>query len=241
MTTLYEIFQTQGREGVEAAAVSMFKDDATSKLLSFALVGKHNAWADDIIANLSDEQKTALAPKAMEMACYATNEEMMGKILSWGQCKSEDLEHYVLFLLHSDGGSVTGLRTLLNTLATSDSDLSKALVFSCRMEPHPHQQEMIEGICKYANPLDNEKLPLWWAMQSKNSALLNGMMPRLLATPNAQQAKNEILSLPLKDEVRNYFLTTWAAAEQSAPIWDKNRLEEELKNLPATPDKKRVL
>lgn len=241
MTTLYEIFQTQGRPGVEAAASKMFGADATGKLLTFALVGKHNAWADDIIATLSEEQKSSLSQHALEMACYATNDPMIEKILSWGYTKSEDLEHYVLFLLNNDGGSIAGLKTLFASLATPTSDLGKALVFACRFEFYPHHQEMIEGICKYANPLDNEKLPLWWAIQSKNPALLPGMMPRLLTTPNAQQAKNEILSLHLNDDVRAYFLKTWSDAEQSAPIWDKNRLQEELKDLTPTPTKKRAL
>lgn len=241
MTTLYEIFQTEGRTGVEAAAPKMFGDDAPNKLLTFAIIGKHNSWALEISNQLTQSQKDALARTAMEMACYATNEEMMEHVLSWGCTKSEDLEHYVLFLLQSDGGSVNGLKLLLNNLATPQSDLSKALVFSCRFEVHPHHQEMIEGICKYANPLDNEKLPLWWAIQSDNPALLPGMMPRLLTLPNAQQAKNEILAMPLENNARAKFLKTWAEAEQSSPIWEKNRLQEELQDIVPNLNKKRTI
>lgn len=240
MPTLYEIFQSEGRKGVETAAPKMFGEDATNKLLTFAIVGKHNDWARDIISQLSAEQKSHLAHTAMEMACYATNEEMIEHVLSWGCTQSDQLEHYVLFLLHSDGGSVKGLKLLLNNLATPQSDLSKALVFSCKFEAHPHHQEMIEGICKYANPLDNEKLPLWWALQSENPALLPGMMPRLLTLPNAQQAKNEILALPLNDHVRANFLKIWSEAEQSAPIWEKNRLQEELQNASGKTTKKKL-
>ena len=240
MTTLYEIFQSEGRKGVENAAPKMFGEDATNKLLTFAIIGKHNDWAMDISSQLSAEQKSNLAHTAMEMACYATNEQMIEHVLSWGCTQSEQLEHYVLFLLHSDGGSVKGLKLLLNTLATPQSDLSKALVFSCKFEPHPHHQEMIEGICKYANPLDNEKLPLWWAIQSENPALLPGMMPRLLTLPNAQQAKHELLALGLKDHVRANFLKIWNEAEQSAPIWEKNRLHEELQNTSGKTTKKKL-
>lgn len=241
MSTLYEIFQTHGRTGVEDAAPKMFGNDAINKLLTFAIIGKHNDWAMDISSQLSVEQKNDLAHTAMEMACYATNEEMMEHVLSWGCTQSEQLEHYVLFLLHSDGGSVKGLKLLLNNLATPNSDLSKALVFSCKFEPHPHHQEMIEGICKYANPLDNEKLPLWWAIQSENPALLPGMMPRLLTLPNAQQAKNEILALGLKDHVRANFVKIWSEAEQSTPLWEKNRLLEEIVIAPTASTKRKVL
>jgi len=241
MTTLYEIFQTQGRSGVETAAPKMFGEDATNKLLTFAIVGKHNEWALEISNQLTEDQKSVLAHHALEMACYATNEEMMEHVLSWGHTQSDQLEHYVLFLLHSDGGSVHGLKLLLNSLTTPESDLSKALVFSCKLSAHPHHQEMIEGICKYANPLSNEKLPLWWAIQSENPALLPGMMPRLLTLPNAQQAKDELLALPLKDHVRANFLKIWSEAEQLAPIWEKNRLQEELQEISNRSNKKRAI
>lgn len=241
MTTLYEIFQTHGRKGVETAAPKMFGEDALNKVLTFAIVGKHNDWALEISNQLSAVQKKEMAHHAMEMACYATNEDMIEQILSWDCAQSDQLEHYVLFLLHTDGGSVNGLKLLLNHLATDQSDLSKALVFSCKFEPHPHHQEMIEGICKYANPLDNEKLPLWWALQSENPALLPGMMPRLLTLPNAQHAKKEILSLSLKDDVRAKFLRIWDEAEQSIPIWEKNRLQEQLQDISPIFNKKRAI
>lgn len=238
MTTLYEIFQTQGRTGVETAAVEMFGAEAIEKVLVFAIVGQKNEWAKEVVQNLSEEQKSNLSQRAMEMACYATNIEMIENVLSWGYCRAENLETYVLFLLHSDGGSPQALNTLFQALATPQSDLDKALVFACRLEFHAHQQEMIEGICKHTNPLGNEKLALFYAAQSDNPALLAGMMPKLRTIPNAQ---NDFLALPLKSTVRAHFIKLWNDADQTPPVWEKNRIEEELQSIHVPTSKKRVL
>lgn len=243
--TLYEIFQHGGRSAVEAAATQQFGVDATKMLLDFAILGNHNHWAADILTTLTPSQRVELHPSALKMACLVTNEDMIKEVLSWGVARSEDLPDYTLFLLRGDGGSVASLSLLLNTLATSETNLDTALAYECRLAPHPHQREMTEGLCKHASPLSNERLPLLYALQENNMDLFAGMMPKLLSIPNAHRDVMQFATQLGMSPLRKAQLEKmWAQGEAVSPVWEKNRIRENLQaqnNQHANPQAKRKI